>query len=617
MTTSRPTIYADVTTKIIAALEQGTRPWKRTWVGGPADACGPLRAAGIPYRGVNVLILSLAAAAMGYRSPYWMTYRQARNEGGHVCKGEKATQVVKCIVIDRAASRARSEAMADKAGDRDARGPADINADANDEGAPEARADAPDPLRVLRPYAVFNADQIAGLPSKFRAAPADPQRAGRARAIDGPEAFFAATGARIVIGGTQPAYVPRLDVICMPPISAFFTARDFYAALGHEIIHWTGHPSRLGRLKGAAQRPDYAFEELIAEIGACFVAAHLGLEPAYDQSASYLASWLECLRSDDRAIFRAASAAQRAADHVLDLAGDRQTRPRWPEPASPPATPGGGGDQRGRPRADGRCLCDVDRGPEHTPIVLSTSQDTLAEIGEFVRSKGRNVPFIEDLFRPPEAQGRVEFVVGLADRLADQQEEFAAPGTELHATTFHERRIEPAVATNLSASLVKARDQGDGTVGVAFEKQAFGILKIRRQLHALEQSDSGADRCVDGNLNRSPIGGRGGQDPRLPAGRRIALPGGRLRIVERPQLRIRLGPLCQVIEVVEGEQRFARSSSGKTIGFVLQVFLEQIAVVGLPDHCRAPEALRDEGQIELRETSYVVVLAHDVVKVVR
>ena len=106
----------------------------------------------------------------------------------------------------------------------------------------------------------------------------------------------------------------------MPPVSAFISAQHYTATLCHEVTHWTGHRSRLDRFKMGSTKADYAREELIAEIGSCFLGARIGVEPTIDEAASYLDSWLEVLKADKRAIFKAASAAQKAADFVLEAA---------------------------------------------------------------------------------------------------------------------------------------------------------------------------------------------------------------------------------------------------------------------------------------------------------
>lgn len=102
-----------------------------------------------------------------------------------------------------------------------------------------------------------------------------------------------------------------------PPIATFHSAADYYAVLAHEATHWTGHKSRLDRLGRFSDRKAYAFEELVAEIGNCMVCASVGLSPDFEQSASYVESWLRALKDDKRMIFKAATEAQKAADMLI------------------------------------------------------------------------------------------------------------------------------------------------------------------------------------------------------------------------------------------------------------------------------------------------------------
>jgi antirestriction protein ArdC len=136
------------------------------------------------------------------------------------------------------------------------------------------------------------------------------------------ESFFAATGATLSHGGNRAFYRPSTDSIMMPSVEAFRDAQSYYATLAHETTHWTSHPSRLARDFGGKRfgSEGYAIEELVAELGAAFICADLdlALEPREDH-ATYIASWLEVLKNDNRAIFTAASHAQRAADFLNAL----------------------------------------------------------------------------------------------------------------------------------------------------------------------------------------------------------------------------------------------------------------------------------------------------------
>ncbi|SDL76531.1 ArdC family protein [Paracoccus chinensis] len=277
-------LYQHVTDTIIASLEAGTPAWRKPWTGDAGGTAFPRRANGEPYRSINVLMLWLTAAEKGYRAAQWFTYRQAQEAGGQVRKGEKSATVVKYGTVER-----------------------------EDEGAEHTQK-----VPYLKAYRVFNAEQIDGLPAEFTATPAEEPRDLGTASDPQLEAFFAATGADIRTSDDPRAYYnPVADFIHMPPIATFHDAAGYYATLAHEATHWTGHGSRLDRLGRFTDRKAYAFEELIAEIGNCMTCASLGLTPDFKQSAAYVGSWLRALQNDKRAIFKAATEAQKAADLLL------------------------------------------------------------------------------------------------------------------------------------------------------------------------------------------------------------------------------------------------------------------------------------------------------------
>lgn len=281
-------LYDRVTNQIVASLEKGVRPWMKPWNSAQpsSQVARPLRANGIPYRGINILMLWGAATDNGFTAPNWLTFKQALELGGHVRKGEKGTLVV------YAASFSSSETD-EATGDESERN-----------------------IPFLRGYTVFNADQVDGLPDNFkataRAMPAGSERIERA------DAFVEATGAIIRHGGNRAFYSPGADVVQMPPLQAFRDVESYYGTLIHELTHWTGHDERLARSFGKRFGDKaYAFEELVAELGSAFLSAELGLtpEPRTDH-ADYLGNWLGVLKADKRAIFTAASHAQRAAEYL-------------------------------------------------------------------------------------------------------------------------------------------------------------------------------------------------------------------------------------------------------------------------------------------------------------
>lgn len=192
-------------------------------------------------------------------------------------------------------------------------------------------------IPFLKSYTVFNVEQIDGLPERFqlRPAPAPIEDISRDERL---EAFFKATGADIRHGGGQAFYAVDRDYVQMPPLECFVDATRYYAVLAHEMTHWTRHATRLDRSFGRKRFGDegYAQEELVAEIGAAFACAELGITPEVrEDHAAYIGSWLKVLKNDKRAIFTAASQAQRAFEFLKGSSGHvcrrRVTRPNLPE----------------------------------------------------------------------------------------------------------------------------------------------------------------------------------------------------------------------------------------------------------------------------------------------
>jgi antirestriction protein ArdC len=285
-------IYDRITGAIVAELEKGVRPWLKPW--NAEHAAGritrPLRHNGLPYQGINVVMLWSAAVAGGYAAPIWMTFKQAQELKAHVRKGEKGNLVVYASTVTRTQT--------------------------DEETGEEQERDIP----FLKGYTVFNVEQIDGLPPQFYAV-AEP-RLDPVQRIDHAERFFAATQAAIRHGGNMAFYSMTDDRVQMPPFETFRDAESYYATLAHEVTHWTRHPSRLDRDFGRKTWGDegYAMEELVAELGSAFLSADLdlALEPR-EGHAAYIESWLKVLKQDKRAIFSAASHAQRPADYLNGL----------------------------------------------------------------------------------------------------------------------------------------------------------------------------------------------------------------------------------------------------------------------------------------------------------
>ncbi|RIV79195.1 ArdC family protein [Pelagerythrobacter aerophilus] len=247
-------------------------------------------------RGQPTLLLILWGAVIehGYPAQGWLTFRQARAAGGSVRKGERGTAIVYADRFVPAAERQRA---------RDA--------------GEEARS-----VPFLKRFTVFNAAQCEGLPDDVPAsAPPLPER----ELFPVAEEVIAASGVEVRIGGDMAYYAPGPDYVQVPPQPAFFHQIDYYRTCLHELAHATGHASRLARdLSDPFGSKGYAREELVAELGSAFLCAALGIRPTV-RHADYIACWLDVLREDSRAIFRAASAASKAADWLLARRPAQQT----------------------------------------------------------------------------------------------------------------------------------------------------------------------------------------------------------------------------------------------------------------------------------------------------
>jgi len=316
----RVNIYDEVTQRIIGELEAGTVPWVRPWRKAAIGTSGlPVNATtGRAYSGINVLILWGAVIAADYPTQCWLTFRQALDAGGSVRKGEKGTGIV---YADRFVPRDPKGALrgSDSADRAEKTRAAEQGGDGVGDKAGVRGTDTPRrAVPFLKRFTVFNAAQCDGLPEHLTQAPPPvPERETLPRA----EAVIAASGIRFRLGGNHAFYAPGPDVVQMPPPPAFDEPLDFYRIGLHELNHATGHPARLARNQtGAFGTKDYAREELVAEMGAAFLCAALGIAPTL-RHADYLANWLAVLREDNRAIFRAASAASKAADWLLSRPG--------------------------------------------------------------------------------------------------------------------------------------------------------------------------------------------------------------------------------------------------------------------------------------------------------
>lgn len=301
-------LYADITDTLIALIEADPGdpqlPWRRA--GLPLHL--PTNAAtGNAYNGINIVSLWMAADAKGYTAPLWATFRQWQSIDAQVRKGEKASLVIFYKEFET-----------------------ETDPDLADTPAPAEAGDGK--RRMARASFVFNAAQVDGF-----ALPQEPDLAGPIERLAAADRFVANTCAKISFGGDRAYYRPSTDEIVMPDETRFVDtgtmtrSEAFYATELHECVHWSGAEKRLNRQFGKRFGDQaYAFEELVAELGAAFLCAELAITntPRADH-AQYLANWLAVLKQDKRALFHAAAKAAEASTYLKAL----QPQPDKPRPA--------------------------------------------------------------------------------------------------------------------------------------------------------------------------------------------------------------------------------------------------------------------------------------------
>lgn len=268
------TIYETVTASIIASLESGVAPWVKPWTA--SHTADKNAISGKAYRGVNRFLLGMAFQS----SNEWATFKQWQEMGASVKKGEKATHIVYFSPVTKPK----------KGEDGEESGPA---------------------YSMLKTYCVFNASQVDGYAPpviETDSKPFDINALCEDRIVK--------TGAMVSHGGDMAFYSPSADRVQLPNKAAFITPEDYYATAFHELTHWTGHNSRLDRKGGRFGDAAYAYEELVAELGAAFLCQDHAIAGKL-QHAAYIQSWLNALKTDSRLIFKAAAAAQKAADFIL------------------------------------------------------------------------------------------------------------------------------------------------------------------------------------------------------------------------------------------------------------------------------------------------------------
>lgn len=285
-------VYQQITDRVIAAIEAGAPKFEMPWHSEAAHTRPANVLTKKNYRGVNILALWVSQLTNGFRTSHWGTYKQWKERGAQVRKGEKATTVVFYKEVER------------------------------ETVDPETGGTELGKLLVARASWVFNADQVDGW-----TAPELPQLEDKTAIIEAAERFVASTGATIQHGGTAAYYRPSADLIQMPNRELFIGSststptESYYSTLLHELTHWTSHAARVNRnLSKRFGDESYAMEELVAEFGAAFLCADLGItiDPRPDHAA-YLDHWLRVMKADKKALFTAASKASEAADFLAKL----------------------------------------------------------------------------------------------------------------------------------------------------------------------------------------------------------------------------------------------------------------------------------------------------------
>jgi antirestriction protein ArdC len=276
-------VYSIVNDRILAALEQGIIPWKRPWTGRLPTNYDT----GKEYRGVNILTLGIAEMVHGYSSAYWMTFLQANKHGGHIKKGERATYI---IFSDKKVKEIEKE-----------------------DGIKELKT-----WHMIRSFPVFNWDQIVGVPRKEAGQVLEPDRDlikvcnSVLDKMPNPPAYRES--------GSSAYYVPKKDLVNLPPIETFKTTEGYAATKFHEYGHSTGHESRLNRpgimTVAAFGGEEYSFEELVAELTSAYLCARNGIDNTLENSSAYVQNWLKALKDDKTMLMKASGKATAAVEYI-------------------------------------------------------------------------------------------------------------------------------------------------------------------------------------------------------------------------------------------------------------------------------------------------------------
>ena len=281
-------VYEEVTNQIIAKMEQGTDRWFAPWDCNGAHHNGVTKH---EYSGINILLTYFATMENGFTSNEWFTFNQSKTIGGQVKKGSKATKIVAYSVNKY---------------------------DADGKKLPDDTPD--DQVHKVIPFAkaipLFNRDQIEGLP-ETESNSEESNVLVDADISSKLNKYLAAEGVELTLKGDRAYYNRTKDAIVLPELTRFHSTEGYFATLFHEVAHSTGHKNRLNREFGKFKSPEYAFEELVAELAAGFMCSKLGISGRLEDHASYISSWIKLLKEDDKAIFRASALAEKATKYVF------------------------------------------------------------------------------------------------------------------------------------------------------------------------------------------------------------------------------------------------------------------------------------------------------------
>lgn len=290
---SKRDVFDVITARIMELLDKGVIPWRRPWRGGRAGRPKNL-ASGKDYRGVNTFLLHCASMSEGYDSPCWLTFKQAKERGGSVRKGEHGMPVIFWNWIEKEKALATGETVQEE-------------------------------IPFLRYYTVFNVEQCEGIDYPKPDTQGEPLAFQPIEECESVVDGFTDKPAIEHDGHGRAFYRPATDTVHLPDKGRFDSEQAYYATLFHELTHSTGHESRLNRRPSTEERQfgstDYGKEELVAEMGAAFLCGHCGIDgQTIENSAAYVDGWRRAIRQDKKLVVHAAAQAQKAADYILKTA---------------------------------------------------------------------------------------------------------------------------------------------------------------------------------------------------------------------------------------------------------------------------------------------------------